>query len=104
MLRIVSSELALAWPRRTPHRAVSALRQAGYRVEFLPENDEFNYGKAFNFVTLGPMKILMVGDNPFALGYYESLGIECVETPAAELSKAAGAVGCLTGIVEREKA
>ena len=104
MLRIVSRDLALAWPRRTPHRAVTALRESGYRVEFLPEHDEFDHGKAFNFVTLGAMKILMVGNNPFARDYYESLGIECVQTPATELSKAAGAVGCLTGVLEREKA
>ena len=33
---------------------------------------------------------------------YESLGIECVTVEIDELGKAAGAIGCLTGIIERE--
>ena len=102
MVRIVSSKLALGWPRRTPHRVVTELQDAGYQVEFIPECDEFEHGKAFNFVTLGPGKILTVAGNSKAMRFYESLEIECVETPATELSKAAGAVGCLTGILKRE--
>ena len=103
MLRIVDQNLALAWPRRTPYSAVNALRQIGYEVNFLPEHEEFDQQKAFNFVTLGPRKILMVAENPLARKYYESLDIECIETPGTELSKAAGAVGCLTGVVQRSK-
>jgi N-dimethylarginine dimethylaminohydrolase len=102
MVRIVSSRLAIGWPRRTPHRVVTELREAGYQVEFIPEVDDFEHGKAFNFVTLGPGKILTVTGNTAAIRFYESLGIECIETPAIELSKAAGAVGCLTGIIKRE--
>ena len=34
--------------------------------------------------------------------FYEKLGIDCVTAPAAELGKAAGAIGCLTGILWRE--
>ncbi len=102
MLRIVDHDLAIAWPRRTPHRAVIALRDAGYRVNFLPENTESLHQRAFNFVTLGPRKILMVDGNPIARKFYESLDIECYETPVTELSKAAGAIGCLSGIVWRQ--
>lgn len=101
MLRVVDHDLAIAWPRRTPHAAVMALRDAGYTIKFVPEHDEFEHGKAFNFVTLGPRHILMVAGNPMAREFYQSLQINCVETPAEELSKAAGAVGCLTGIVHR---
>ena len=103
MVRIVSSRLALGWPRRTPHRVITELRDAGYQVEFIPEVDDFEHGKAFNFVTLESGKILTVAGNTAAIRFYESLGIECIETPATELSKAAGAVGCLTGIIKREK-
>ena len=102
MLRIVDHNLALAWPRRTPHAVVMALHEAGYEVSFLPPIPDFEYQKAFNFVTLGPRKILMVAGNPGARTYYESLQIECMETPAAELAKAAGAVGCLSAIVQRQ--
>ena len=106
MLRIVDRDLALAWPARTPFRAVEALRGRGFRVAFLPEEvvGEAERGKAFNFVTLGPRRILMPAGNVAARRFYEGLGIDVVETPMAELAKAAGAVGCLTGIVAREMA
>jgi N-dimethylarginine dimethylaminohydrolase len=101
MLRIVDRDLAIAWPRRTPHRAVVALRAHGYEVEFLPATDEVQANRALNFVTLGPRRILMPGGNAATRAWYEGLGIEVAETPVAELRKAAGAVGCLTGVVAR---
>lgn len=104
MLRIADSDLAIAWPRRTPHAAVLALRDRDVEVAFLPDLGEAETGRAMNFVTLGPRRILMPGDNPAARAFYEALGIEVLETPTAELAKAAGAVGCLTGVVSREKA
>ncbi len=104
MLRVLDRDLAVAWPRRTPHAAVMALRERGYRVAFLPDQDEAESNKALNVVTLAPRRILMPAGNPQARGFYEGLGVEVLETPMAELRKAAGAVGCLTGIVERERA
>lgn len=102
MLRIADRDLAIAWPRRTPHAAVQVLRERGYRVAFLPSEDEAENNKALNFVTLGPRRILMPEGNPGARAFYEGLGIEVIATPMAELRKAAGAVGCLTGVVARE--
>ncbi len=102
MLRIVDGNLAIAWPRRTPHRAVTALEARGYRVAFLPAEDEVATNRALNFVTLGPRRILMPAGNPVTRDWYRGLGIEVTETPTDELRKAAGAVGCLTGIVTRE--
>jgi N-dimethylarginine dimethylaminohydrolase len=40
MLRIVDRDLAIAWPRRTPHAAVTALRDRGYDVAFVDENED----------------------------------------------------------------
>ena len=34
---------------------------------------------------------------------FEKLGIECLTSPTDELSKAAGNVGCLTGVLAREQ-
>lgn len=101
MLRFADRDLAIAWPRRTPHAAVTALRDRGYQVAFLPEEGEAQQTKAFNFVTLGPRRILMVADNPRTQAFYEDLGIACTTVPARELAKAAGAVGCLTGVLAR---
>jgi len=101
MLRIVDHNLAIAWPTRLVHRAIEALHARGYHVIMLPESAEVRRGAAFNFVTLGPRKILMAAGNPQTEAWYTQHGIECVTTPVDELAKAAGAIGCLTGIVER---
>jgi len=45
---------------------------------------------------------LMAASNPMTQRFYESIAIECVTVNVAELYKAAGAIGCLSGIVERE--
>ena len=80
-----------------------ALRERGYQTAFLADEIEAQRGRAMNMVTLGPRKVLMVEGCPEAQSLYESLGIDCLTTPAKELSKAAGAVGCLTGVLHREK-
>ncbi len=102
MLRIVDKDLAIAWPRRTPHVVVSILRDAGFDVVFLNDTAEAEVNRSFNFVTLGPRRILMVDGNPGSRDFFESHAIECLTTPAYELGKAAGAIGCLTGILRRE--
>jgi arginine deiminase len=103
MLRIVDRDLAICGPHRTPHACVMALRERGYYTAFLSDELEAQRGRAMNMVTLGPRKVLMVDGCPQARNLYESLGIHCLTTPAAELSKAAGAVGCLTGVLRRTK-
>jgi N-dimethylarginine dimethylaminohydrolase len=44
----------------------------------------------------------MTARNPATRRFYEGLGVAVIDTPMAELKKAAGAVGCLTGVVARE--
>jgi N-dimethylarginine dimethylaminohydrolase len=101
-LRIVDMDLAVAWPGRVPYAAVEALRARGFRVLFLPHEDEARHGMSLNFVTLGPRQILMPAGNPRSQAFYEHAGIACYTVNVAELAKAAGGVGCLTGILERE--
>lgn len=104
MLRIVDRDLAIAWPRRTPFRLVEQLKLLGYRVEFLPEGDENDMNRAMNFVTLGPRRVLMNGGYDEYQGFLERLGVDCLTVTARELVKAAGGFGCLTGVLERERA
>ena len=102
MLRFADHDLAIAWPRRVPHEAVMALRDHGYQVLFPPFTDDQDSYRGINFVTLGPRKILMVEGLPEFQSWFEQAGIECLTTPTDELSRAAGNVGCLTGILSRE--
>jgi arginine deiminase len=101
-LRFAGPDLAVAWPGRVPYAAVEALRTRGYRVLLLPDETEARQGMALNFVTLGPRRILMPGGNPITQTFFENAGITCRSVEVDELVKAAGGIGCLTGVLERE--
>jgi N-dimethylarginine dimethylaminohydrolase len=100
-LRIADRDLAIAWPGRLAVAAIEALRHRGYRVLFLPEGAAPERTTALNFVTLAPGRILMAEGYPLIERFFEKAGLACRTTPVAELRKAAGGIGCLTGIVER---
>ncbi|HKY94140.1 MAG TPA: hypothetical protein VJL84_02495, partial [Kiloniellales bacterium] len=101
LVRIFDGDLACAWPRRTPFAVVETLRAAGYRVAFLPEEASPSQNVGFNCVTLGPKKILMVANHPQTQDFLAGLGLDITALEADELAKAAGAIGCLSGIVAR---
>jgi N-dimethylarginine dimethylaminohydrolase len=101
MLRIPDRDVAIAWPSRLAVTAVEALRARGYRVLFLPEGPTAERNTALNFVTLGPGRILMADGYPVFERFFEKAGLACRTTSVAELRKAAGGIGCLTGILER---
>ncbi len=101
MLRFPDRDLAVAWPRRTPHAAVEALRDRGYRIIWLPDEDVAALYRGLNFVTLGPGRILMPAGHDRIQKHYEDHGVTCETVAMDELAKAAGAVGCLTGVLGR---
>ena len=103
LLRIVDRDLAICWPRRTPHACVRLLEERGFTVCFPPFADDPASYRGINFVTLGPRRILMVDGLDAVQSSFEAMGIECLTTPTDELTLAAGNVGCLTGILERER-
>ena len=103
-LRIVDHDLALAWPGRLPTDAVEALEAHGFNVQFVPDEGEAVRGSALNFVVLGPRDIVMPAGNPISQSFYEELGITCRSVEVGEIGKAAGSIGCMTGVVEREPA
>jgi arginine deiminase len=101
-LRIVDADLALVWPGRIAYSAVTALRERGYRVEAFPDEAESSRGFAHNFVVLGPRHIVMPTGTPLSQDFFEGLGIRCDTVDVSELLKAAGGIGCLSGIVGRQ--
>lgn len=102
LLRIVDRDLAIVWPGRFGYRGLEALHEHGYQTVLIPDEQEALIGSALNFVTLGPRQILMPADNPVTQVFYEGLGIVCHTVQVDELKKAAGAIGCLTGVLQRE--
>lgn len=103
VIRLADHDLAIGFPGRLAHRAVDLLRSRNVRVAFLPDEHEAHHCSALNFVTLGPREILMVGNAPVTQRFYEGLGIRCHPVEMQELRKAAGAIGCLSGILQRER-
>ena len=99
-LRLVDRDLAIAWPGRAPFAAVRALRSRGFTVALLPDEAEAKR-QAANFVVLGPREVLMPAGNPVTRSFYERLGIRSHTVQIDELIRAAGGVGCLTGVLER---
>ncbi|MBE9508514.1 MAG: amidinotransferase, partial [Chloroflexi bacterium] len=97
-------DLAVAWPGRVSHRAVELLRARGFEVLWLPDEEEARQNMALNFVALGPRRVLMPAGCPRTRAVYQAAGIECVEVEIGELRKAAGGMGCLTGVLSREQA
>ncbi len=97
-------DLAVAGPGRVPHKVIKLLRARGLEVLWLPNDQETMPGMALNFVALGPRRVLMPAGCPQTRAMYQAAGIECVEVEIGELCKAAGGMGCLTGILSREPA
>jgi N-dimethylarginine dimethylaminohydrolase len=102
ILRFLDHDLAIAWPYRLAWRAVEALRERGYQVVYIPDEAEANHGGALNFVTLGPREILFAAGNPITQAFLESQDVICHTIEVAELQKAGGGMGCLTGVLQRE--
>jgi N-dimethylarginine dimethylaminohydrolase len=102
-LRIVDRDLAITWKGNLPQETLENLASNGFTVAFWPDEDETRRGFGHNFVTLGPREILMPEGNPVTRAFYEELGVTCRTVEAGEIGKAAGSIGCLTGIIERER-
>ncbi len=102
-VRFADRDLAFGRPGRIPWTALEALRKHGYEVRFFPDDHEMVRGFGHNFVTLGPRRILMPAGCPILQAAYEEAGIECVTVELGEIHKCAGGIGCLSGVVTRER-
>jgi N-dimethylarginine dimethylaminohydrolase len=102
-LRFADHDLAICRPDRVSERTVDILQDQGFSTHFAPDKAEIATGLAMNFVTLRPRTILTADNNPKTQQFYEERGLECHLVNISEVTKAAGGIGCLTGIIEREQ-
>lgn len=103
-LRFADRDLAYVRPGRTPEAAVQALESRGLEVKPFPAEGENLRGMAHNFVTLAPRRILMAAGNPASESAFREAGLDVEPVEVDEIGKAAGAMGCLTGVLAREPA
>jgi N-dimethylarginine dimethylaminohydrolase len=78
------------------------LEAHGYECLVLPPDDELVVGRGMNLVALAPRKVLMPGGCPGIRRQLASRGVEAHEVELSEYLKAAGGLGCVTGILRRE--
>ncbi len=102
-VRIVDRDLAYVRSGDLPWTAIEALGKTGYEVNILPDNEEIASRMAHNFVTLAPRKILMPEGNPLTEGTLNEAGITTVTVNVDEITKAAGGIGCLSGVLARDR-
>ena len=100
-LRFLDEGRAVGWPGRLPDDAQRALAANDYELHFMPDEPELRTGMGMNLVTLSPSRVLMPEGNPRSQRFLEGLGVQCETVVVDELTKAAGAVGCLTGVLDR---
>jgi arginine deiminase len=100
-LRFLDRDLAVVRRGRIPEHALAALADHGYSALFFPDEQEMKNGFAHNFVTLSPRSALMPAANPVTQAFLTGHGVECRTVPMRELLRAAGGIGCLTGILRR---
>jgi N-dimethylarginine dimethylaminohydrolase len=84
-----------------PQTAALTEALAGREVVELPRDEETVDRRGMNFVTLGPRRVLMPSGCPRTRERLERLGVACVEAQVTEYIKAAGAIGCATGVLWR---
>jgi len=101
-LRFANRDLAICRPSRVTDATIEILQEYGFSNHFAPDESEISLGLSMNFVTLGPKQILTADGNPNTQIFYEELGLECHLVDVSEVTKAAGGIGCLTGILERK--
>lgn len=101
MLNIISGDLAVAWPNRTPLPIIRKLEERGYTILPVLNDQEAHRCLPLNFVTLEPGKILMPAGGESMRLQYEAHGVECIEVEVDELIKAGGGIHCMTGFLRR---
>ncbi len=101
MVTYADTDLAVLHSDKTSDELRELLTQRGVKLIELPPDDELLLGRSNNFVTLAPRKVLMPTGCPETRGKLEAEGVEVLEADVSEYIKAAGALGCLTGVLWR---
>ena len=98
-VNLVDHDLAVAWGASPSMRAL--LARVGMKVLDFESTAEVVAGRALNFVTLAPRQIVMPAGSPQTRRRLEDAGIQVHEQSVAEYLRAAGGIGCLTGVLAR---
>ena len=101
LLRFIDDDLVMLWKERSSAELNGVLNKYGYKTLDIPDPLECRRGNALNFVTVAPGEVVLPAGNRKMESFLTEQGIICRSVEVCELGKAAGAIGCLTGILER---
>jgi N-dimethylarginine dimethylaminohydrolase len=102
LLAILDRDLAVVWPRRTPHQIVTTLREQGFRLIEVVDEVEAQDWLPMNAVALEPGLVLMPTGGDRLRAAYEDAGVTCHTVEVDELIKAGGGLHCMTGFLKRD--
>ncbi|XYI04013.1 dimethylarginine dimethylaminohydrolase family protein [Sorangium sp. So ce1128] len=101
MLNFVDDDLAVLHEKHASAALRRVLQDRGVQCINLPAGTEVDDSRAMNFVTLAPRCIVMPAGCPVTRERLTGAGVICYELDVRHYLRGAGALGCLTGIIER---
>lgn len=104
-VQIISPGRALVRGDVVDAELLHGLRVGGLQPVLVEDSEEVLARQAFNFVVLSRDAVVMCAEAPQFRQTLQALQIDVVGVaPVSELAKAAGGLGCATGILHRESA
>jgi N-dimethylarginine dimethylaminohydrolase len=101
VLMLVDERLAVLHGAAATDDLRAVLRARDYRLIELPPDAELRAARGMNLVAVAPGRVLMPPGAPTIRRRLEAAGVSVEEVAVTEYVKAAGALGCLTGILWR---
>lgn len=88
--------------KKASNELLKIIQDFGFNIVKLFDEKEIDKNKGMNFVNLGNNKILMPKGTINLISIYKSFGLEILEADISEYLKAAGGIGCCTGVIYRK--
>jgi N-dimethylarginine dimethylaminohydrolase len=101
IVNFIDHDLAAVAREKVPPGLRRRLVARNIRLIELEADAERVRGRGMNFVTLEPGRVLMPAGCPALRARLEEAGARCDEVRIDQYLRAAGGVGCLTGILHR---
>ncbi len=95
-------DLAVINGVRASDALLACLADLGLGTLVFEATEELLHRRSNNFVALAPREVVMPAGCPHTRSLLEEQGVRCHELDVSEYVKAAGALGCLTGILSRQ--
>jgi N-dimethylarginine dimethylaminohydrolase len=101
VVNLIDHDLAAVNGAKADDALLRRLEGLGIEPMVIPAGPELLDLRSNNFVTLAPRRVVMPARCPTTRAQLEAAGVTCHELEVGEYIKAAGALGCLTGILSR---